>query len=67
MFQGIEGDNAAYASWTDTPTPVTGDNLDVAASACRAQVDSYFEEWGNHPDKAKLVLAERRGDYVALL
>ena len=30
-------------------------------------MDSYFEEWGNHPDKAKLVLAERRGDYVALL
>lgn len=36
-------------------------------SACQNQVDSYFTEWGNSPEKAKLVLAERRGAHVALL
>lgn len=67
VVPGIGGDNAAYASWTGTPAPVAGDNLEVVASACKYQVDSYFTDWGNHPDKAKLVLAERRGAYVALL
>lgn len=67
MFQGIGGDNEAYASWTGAPEPVSGDSLDAVASACQNQVDRYFVEWGNHPDKAKLVLAERRGAYVALL
>ena len=66
-IQGLGGDNAAYASWTGTPEPVSGDSLDAVASACEHQVDSYFVEFGNHPDKAKLVLAERRGDHVALL
>ncbi len=68
VVRGIGSENVASASWTDTPTPVTGDNLDVVASACRPQVKRYFVGWGNHPaDKADLVLAERRGDRVALL
>jgi hypothetical protein len=67
VVQGIGGDKAAYASWVATPEPVTEDSLDAVASACKRQVDSYFTEWGNHPDKAKLVLAERRGEHVALL
>lgn len=67
VVQGIGGDNEAYASWTGAPEPVSGDSLDAVTSACKHQVDSYFTDWGNHPDKAKLVLAERRGDHVALL
>lgn len=63
VIQGIGSDNAAYASWTGTPKPVTGDSLEAVASACQDQVDSYFAD----PDKARLVLAERRGDHVALL
>ena len=66
-IQGLGNDNAAYASWTGTPEPVSGDSLDAVVSACERQVNSYFVEFGNHPDKAKLVLAERRGDHVALL
>lgn len=67
IAQGIGNDKAAYASWVATPEPVTEDSLDAVASACKRQIDSYFTEWGNHPDKARLVLAERRGDHVALL
>lgn len=67
VVQGIGSDKAAYASWVATPEPVTEDSLDAVAAACKRQVDSYFIEWGNHPDKAKLVLAERRGEHVALL
>lgn len=67
IVQGIGGDKAAYASWVATPEPVTEDSLDEVASACKRQIDSYFTEWGNHPDKARLALAERRGEYVALL
>ena len=62
LVQGVGGD-AAYASWTATPTSVAGDDLDAVASACQEQVDSYFAD----PGKAKLALAERRGDYVVVL
>ena len=68
MVRGIGSENVASASWTDTPAPVTGDSLEAVKSVCRAQVKRYFVGWGNHPaDKAELVLAERRGDRVALL
>ncbi len=63
VVQGIGDDSAAYASWSATPTSVTGDELDAVASVCQDQVDSYFVD----PNKAKLVLAERRGEHVALL
>ena len=73
MVQGIVGgDKEAYASWTGTPTPVTGDSLDAVTSACQDQIDSYFADPmvnsdSVDPDKPRLVLAERRGDHVALL
>jgi hypothetical protein len=63
VLQGAGGDDAAYASWTATPTLVTGDDLEAVASACQEQVDSYFVK----RDKPKLALAERRGNYVVVL
>jgi hypothetical protein len=63
VVQGGRGGDAAYASWTATPASVATDELDAAASACRDKLrGSYL-----NLDKAKLVLAERRGDFVALL
>ncbi|MDP9397777.1 MAG: hypothetical protein M3P96_08120 [Actinomycetota bacterium] len=63
MAQGVGGDDAAYASWTATPTVVSAHDLDAVVSACKDQVESYFAD----PGQARLVLAERRGDHVAVL
>jgi hypothetical protein len=63
VVQGGQGGDAAYASWTATPASVASDELDAAASACRDKLHGF----SINPDKAKLVLAERRGDYIALL
>jgi hypothetical protein len=63
VVQGGRGGDAAYASWSATPTSVAGDELDAAASACRDKLHGS----SINPDRAKLVLAERRGEYVALL
>jgi hypothetical protein len=63
VVQGGRGGNAAYASWSATPASVASDELDAAASACRDKLHGS----SINPDRAKLVLAERRGDYVALL
>ena len=63
VVQGDRGGDAAYASWSATPASVASDELDAAASACRDKLrGSYL-----NLDRAKLVLAERRGDYVTLL
>lgn len=63
VAQNLGDDQAAYASWTATPTTVAGHELDAAVAACRDQLD------GGSLDvhRARLVLAERRGDHVALL
>jgi hypothetical protein len=63
VVQGGRGGDAAYASWSATPASVASDELDAAASACRDKLHGS----SINPDRAKLVLAERRGDYVALL
>jgi hypothetical protein len=63
VVQGGRDGGAAYASWTATPASVASDELDAAASACRDELRGSSID----PDRAKLVLAERRGDYVALL
>lgn len=60
---GLRGDDPAYASWTATPASVTGVVLDAAAAACRDKLQGSSIDL----DRARLVLAERRGDYVALL
>jgi hypothetical protein len=48
----------AYASWTAVPSAVTARDLDAVVRACRDQLDD-----GAIP----LALAERRGDFVAVL
>jgi hypothetical protein len=63
VVQGGRGGDAAYASWSATPASVARNELDAAASACRDRLRGS----SINPDRAKLVLAERRGDYVALL
>jgi hypothetical protein len=63
VVQGGRGGDAAYASWSATPASVASHELDAAASACRDKLHGSSID----PDRARLVLAERRGDYVALL
>jgi len=68
LVQGGRGGDAAYASWTATPSSVSSDDLEVAASACNDQLRRWAGDGtGIDPDKARLALAERRGDHVALL
>lgn len=65
VVQGDRGHDAAYASWTATPTAVASDELDAAATACRDQLGGPGSSIDI--DSAELVLAERRGEHVALL
>lgn len=64
MIQGKSGGDAAYASWTATPAAVTSDDLAAAAAACRGRLLGDNTIDGN---RARLALAERRGDHVVLL
>ena len=54
--------DAAYASWTATPKAVGG-HLDAVDAECREQSGGGSIDMA----RAKIALAERRGDYVALL
>lgn len=62
---GPGGGGAAFASWTAAPTAVAGAELDEIAAACEkafADFDHLATGEIGHP-----FLAERRGDYVAVL
>lgn len=63
VAQGGSDGNVAYASWTATPSPVAGHELDAVASVCRDKLQGSYLNM----DRAELVLAERRGDRVVLL
>ncbi|MBU2665102.1 hypothetical protein KOI35_16490 [Actinoplanes bogorensis] len=54
----------AYATWTPVPVPLSADESGLVGPACRKQLSgsAYLDL-----DHARLVLAERRGEYVALL
>jgi hypothetical protein len=65
VVQGIGGGHAAYASWTATPTAVARHDLDAAAAACRDKLGGRGSSIDM--DRARLVLAERRGEIVAVL
>ena len=69
VFQGgREGGNAAYASWSAIPASVAGDDLEAASSACEDKLRQFAGGTTSiDPERAELVLAERRGDHVALL
>ncbi|GAA3195072.1 hypothetical protein ACFO1B_03110 [Dactylosporangium siamense] len=53
----------AYSSWTSEPTPLTAEETGLVGPACRDALD------GGSLDlrRARLVLAERRGDFAVLL
>lgn len=63
-IDGGGGGSSAYASWTATPAAVSTADLDRAASTCRDKLRAYDSL---DLKRAELALAERRGDYVALL
>ncbi|MEV0157012.1 hypothetical protein AB0H57_25230 [Micromonospora sp. NPDC050686] len=57
------GGGRAYASWTPVPAGLTAAEVDLVAPACRKRLgDGHLDL-----DRARLVLAERRGEYVVLL
>lgn len=67
---GHGGTAVAYASWTAAPASVSTQDLSVATRACRADLRRYTSGPGKIGfDAATIppVLAERRGDYVAVL
>lgn len=70
VLPGPRGDEAAYASWTATPTTVADRDLAVVTDACRDQLGGGWLPWADTPfdaETARVVVAERRGAYVALL
>lgn len=65
----------AYASWTPDPTPLTGQALADAESACRANLAESLTTMQDvpadqrptvTPEAARTVIAEQRGDFVFL-
>ena len=65
LVQGLRAGAPAYASWSAIPTAGAGAGADVAPAACRGRLRDIADVI--NPDRAGLVLAERRGDHVALL
>ncbi|WP_127506052.1 hypothetical protein [Actinoplanes solisilvae] len=57
-------DGRAYATWTPIPVALTPAEIDLVGSACRKDMRRYDLL---DLDRAHLVLAERRGEYVAML
>lgn len=61
-------DEAAYATWAPEPAVVAAGDLDAVVAACRDKIG--FDRSSPVPFDARvaiLALAERRGDYVAVL
>ncbi|MBM2615961.1 hypothetical protein JIG36_10375 [Actinoplanes sp. LDG1-06] len=54
----------AYATWTPTPVALSPAEIGVVGPACQGQLRQSPDL---DLDRAELVLAERRGEYVALL
>jgi hypothetical protein len=63
VLPGGEGGGRAYASWTPVPSALTAAEVDLVAPACRERLRGGPLDL----ERARLVLAERRGEYVALL
>ena len=64
VLPGGVGGGQAYASWTPVPTALTAAEVEIVAPACRKQLRGARLL---DLERAGLVLAERRGEYVALL
>jgi hypothetical protein len=63
VVQSVRADDQAYASWTAVPATVADSDLDAVAAACKDTLRGSSIDLS----RAGLVLAERRGDHVALL
>jgi hypothetical protein len=63
VLPGDLGGGRAYASWTPVPTALTDAEIDLIGAECRDGMDGAFKTVG----QADLVLAERRGEYAALV
>lgn len=57
-----EDDGRAYATWTPIPVALTPAEIDLVGKACRKELRGDAIT-----DRANLALAERRGEYVAML
>ncbi|MCM4080286.1 hypothetical protein [Paractinoplanes hotanensis] len=58
------GDGRAYATWTAVPMPLTSAETGLVGAACQDDLRIYR---ALDLDRAELVLAERRGEYVAMV
>jgi hypothetical protein len=56
------GGGRAYATWTPVPVALTPAETDLVGSACKKEIRGYMDL-----QQATLALAERRGEYVAML
>jgi hypothetical protein len=63
ILPGNLGGGRAYASWTPVPTALTDAEIDLVGPECR----DGLKDGSLDIERAKLVLAERRGEYVAML
>ncbi|MDO5682951.1 MAG: hypothetical protein Q4G46_09015 [Propionibacteriaceae bacterium] len=72
FWPGFGGRGDAYASWTPTPIPVTGELYDKTTQACVRQLAEVEKDYpGTGPerpvtgaDTARILIAEQRGDFV---
>ena len=63
LAQGMRPDDMDLTSWTASPGAVTPAELELLAPPCRDQLAGGSLDMG----RARLVLSERRGDFVVLL
>ncbi len=68
VMPGPGGSATAYASWTATPSAVAARDLEAVTAACRGEA-AQLQEHGPSFDAATIpvAIAERRGDFVAVL
>lgn len=68
---GLGGAAPAYASWTATPTAAADSDVAQVTAACRDRLAELGRSGGNaavvDPAGARVLVAERRGDWVAVL
>ncbi|GAA3383811.1 hypothetical protein GCM10020369_11160 [Cryptosporangium minutisporangium] len=62
-FLQVGNDEQAYASWTPEPRTLSEDEIDAVAPECRRQLRGGSLDL----ERARLALAERRGEFVVLL
>ncbi|MEU4693525.1 hypothetical protein [Actinoplanes sp. NPDC023714] len=64
VFPGVLGGGRAYASWTPVPAPLTAAEIAMIGPEC---VEGFDSMPGVSRADARVVLAERRGEYAMLL